>query len=63
MGIRCEHIAVFYMPLGTPLEPPGPSGHQVSTISLLRIGGQPAFNLACWNSCYVMKAMTLTKDW
>ena len=47
------------MPLENPLEPPG--GHRVSTISLLGIGIQRTFNLAGWNSCYVMKAMMSTK--
>ena len=53
MRIRCEGMAVLYTPLGTPLEL---LGIRVSTINLLSIGGRLTFDLAGWNSYYVMKA-------
>jgi hypothetical protein len=57
MGIRCEGIALLYTPLESPLELPG--GHRVSTISPRSIGGRLTFDLAGWNSCYVMNASTM----
>ena len=34
MGTRCEHMAVFYMPLRNPLELPSASGSRVFVFQL-----------------------------
>ena len=54
MGTRCEHMAVFYMPLGTPWNPLVPVAIAYSCFNYQPPAHRRA-NLACWNSCYVMR--------